>query len=136
MLLAIPMGQLADRVGRARVFVGGYALLLVVYSALFVPHLGAGEMVLYLALLGAYYAATDGVLMAAASGMLPEEKQGSGLGLLLTATTLAKLAASLTFGLLWTTVGLEVAAIVFAAGLAIATTVAAVMIGRPRRASA
>ena len=32
--LAIPMGRLADRVGRLRVFVGGYACLLVVYGVL------------------------------------------------------------------------------------------------------
>ncbi|HLU35411.1 MAG TPA: MFS transporter, partial [Thermomicrobiales bacterium] len=34
MLLAIPMGQLADRVGRGRVFVGGYLVLLSVYGLL------------------------------------------------------------------------------------------------------
>ena len=33
MLLAIPMGQLADRIGRGRVFVGGYAVLMGVYGA-------------------------------------------------------------------------------------------------------
>ncbi len=33
MLLAVPMGKLADRVGRGRVLLGGYALLLVVYAA-------------------------------------------------------------------------------------------------------
>ena len=34
MVLAVPMGRLADRVGRGRVFVGGYVLLLCVYSSL------------------------------------------------------------------------------------------------------
>ena len=37
MLLAIPAGRLADRVGRAKVFVCGYLLLLVVYAAIMVP---------------------------------------------------------------------------------------------------
>ena len=37
MLLAVPMGRLADRVGRGRVLLGGYALLLAVYAALLLP---------------------------------------------------------------------------------------------------
>ena len=40
MLLAVPFGRLADRFGRERVFLAGYALLLVVYTALLVPDLG------------------------------------------------------------------------------------------------
>ena len=37
MLLAVPMGRLADRIGRGRVLLGGYALLLGVYAALLLP---------------------------------------------------------------------------------------------------
>ena len=48
MLLAVPVGQLADRIGRGRVFVGGYALLLVVYAALLLPPLGALGTILVL----------------------------------------------------------------------------------------
>lgn len=80
MVLAIPVGRLADRVGRGRVFAGGYGALLVVYSALFVPDLGGAAIVLYVALLGAYYAATDGVLMAAASAELPKRAAAPGSG--------------------------------------------------------
>ena len=40
--------------------------------------------------------------MAAASAVLPEERRASGLALVVTATSLAKLAAALLFGLLWT----------------------------------
>ena len=39
-----------------------------------------------MALLGGYYAATDGVLAALASGILPSAPRGSGLALLATAT--------------------------------------------------
>jgi MFS family permease len=124
MLLAVPMGAVADRVGRARVFVGGYALLLIVYTSLLVPSLGTVEVVGYLILLGAYYAATDGVLMALASARLPENRQASGLALLVTATTLAKLAAALSFGALWTAFGLETAALVFTAGLVLVAAAA------------
>ena len=33
MLLAAPLGRLADRVGRGRVLIGGYILLLAVYCS-------------------------------------------------------------------------------------------------------
>ena len=46
---------------------------------------------LYLGLLGAYYAATDGVLMALASAVVPDELRASGLALLVTATSIARL---------------------------------------------
>lgn len=124
MLLAVPAGRLADRVGRERVFVAGYGLLLLVYGALLVPDLGLAVLVGSLVCLGAFYAATDGVLVAAASAVLPEGQRGGGLGLLLAATTLAKLAAALLFGLLWTTAGLTVATVAFAAALALAIVVA------------
>ena len=37
MVLAIPAGALADRVGRVRVFMGGYALLLLIYTSFLLP---------------------------------------------------------------------------------------------------
>jgi MFS family permease len=128
MLLAIPAGRLADRIGRGRVFVGGYMLLLVVYASLLLPWLGAAQVVVSLGLLGAYYAATDGVLMALGSAFLPEELRTSGLALLTTATSLARLAASILFGLLWTWRGLEVAVAVFAVGLLTAMFLTAVVL--------
>src|SRR5262249_44364344 len=77
MLLAIPMGGLADRIGREKVFVGGYVLLLGVYALLLTA--GSGfAIALLLVLFGAYYAATDGVLAAAATAILPEHVRGSG----------------------------------------------------------
>ena len=129
MLLAVPFGRLADRYGRERIFLAGYALLLVVYTALLVPNLGTPMLIGYLVLLGAYYAATDGVLMAAASSLLPEQSQASGMGLLVAAVTMAKLAAALLFGLLWTTAGLGVATVVFGCGLALALVLAVAVIG-------
>ncbi len=120
MLLAIPAGRLADRLGRGRVFVGGHALLLLVYASLLLPWAGTAQVVASLGLLGAYYAATEGVLMALASAVLPAELRTSGLALLTTATSLARLVASVLFGLLWTWRGVEVAVWAFAVGLAVA----------------
>ena len=75
MLLAAPAGRLADRVGRGRVMLGGY-----------VPPArrlrdrccgrpsGTPALFVVLFLLGAYYAATDGVLMAFGSAHVPPRR--------------------------------------------------------------
>jgi MFS family permease len=131
MVLAVPIGRLADRVGRTRVFVAGYALLPIVYTALMIPNIGTAEVGIVLLLLGTYYAATDGVLSAAAGGMVPSKEVGSALGLLVTFQSLAKLAASILFGLLWTAVGIQTAALVFLVALLIAVVAAAATVGRP-----
>jgi MFS family permease len=130
MLLAVPMGQLADRFGRGRVLLGGYGLLLGVYAVLLSSLGGWGLVVAALSLLGGYYAATDGVLMALGSAVVPEEVRGSGLALLRTVTSIARLVASLAFGALWTIWGIETAIACFGAGLLVAAAVAAVVLRR------
>jgi MFS family permease len=125
MLLAIPVGRLADRVGRGRVFVAGYVPLVAAYLLLLVPGFGSLEIALFLLLLGAYYAATDGVLMALASTTLPPALRGSGLALLVTATSLGRLLASIVFGTIWTWQDVETAIAAFAIGLLVAMAVAA-----------
>jgi MFS family permease len=128
MVLALPIGRLADRIGRARVFLAGYGLLGLAYTSLLLPSSGAAEAILYVVLIGAYYAATDGVLMAVASPALPENLRASGLALLTTATSLGRSIASVLFGLLWTWQGVETAVIAFAASLIVALTVSAVVL--------
>ena len=99
-------------------FIGGYGLLLFVYTLLLLSSVGWLDVCLMLPLLGAYYAATDGVLMAQASAILPAWLRGSGLALLSTATGLARLLASILFGLLWTWAGVNVAIVIFMIALA------------------
>ncbi len=113
MMLAIPVGRLADRVGRGQVFIGGYMLLLFVYMLLLLPSAGWLDVCITLPLFGAYYAATDGVLMAQASAILPAWLRSSGLALLTAATGLARLLASTLFGLLWTWCGVNAAITIF-----------------------
>ncbi len=125
MLLAIPVGRVADRVGRGRVFLAGYAPLLAAYGLLLIPAFGSVEIALYLTLLGLYYAATDGVLMALASVTLPPALRGSGLALLVTATSLGRLLASVLFGTIWTWQDVNTAIACFAVGLAVAMALAA-----------
>ena len=124
MVLAIPVGRIADRYGRGRTFVAGYLPLLAAYGMLLVPAGPAAELPLYLLLLGLYYAATDGVLMAIASGTLPSRLRGSGLALLVTATSLGRLFASILFGIIWTWYDVETAIAVFAIGLCVAIVLA------------
>ena len=117
MLLALPMGRLADRRGRWRIFLAGYALLLLLYGALLLPISGWPLVFPCLLALGAFYAATDGVLMAQASAYLPKEIRASGLALLTTVTSLARFAASLGFGALWTWSSPNIALMVFGIAL-------------------
>jgi MFS family permease len=119
-LFALPIGRMADRLGRGRVFVAGYTLLLAVYSVLLLPGLGSVALGVCILLFGVYYAATDGVLMAFASSMLPPEIRTTGLAVLTAATGLGTLLASLIFGGLWTIWGPESAVTVFVGGLFVA----------------
>lgn len=117
MVLAVPVGRLADRFGRGRILMAGYAMLLALYFVVIGPLGGWLLLTLALGLLGAYYAATDGVLPALGSTVVPEEVRGSGLALLGTITSLARLVASIAFGALWTVWGIHTAMMVFGIAL-------------------
>jgi MFS family permease len=137
MIMAVPAGRLADRLGRARVFTCGYVLLLGVYATLLSGIDTVALLPLTLVGLGAYYAMTDGVLAALGSAAVPKELRGTGLAVLGTATGLAQFAASVAFGALWLAFGAYDAFIVFTAGLAVALALTAfVLLLRPRAATA
>ncbi|MGR9106438.1 MAG: MFS transporter [Gammaproteobacteria bacterium] len=123
--LAIPAGRLADRIGRGRVFLFGYAMFLVACLVLLAPDTGSFKPIVCLALLGAHYACTDGVLMAMASGNLPSDMRASGLALLSTATGLARFCGSLLFGAVWNWRDFESALSLFVLGLSAAMMIAA-----------
>jgi MFS family permease len=103
--LAMPFGRLADRIGRAPVFLGGQVLLLLAYVCAGGPVGGAAVTIGCLLLLGAYYAATDGVLAAMASRVSPISVRTSGIATAQTGVALARFASSVTFGLLWVRLG-------------------------------
>lgn len=135
LLLAIPAGRLADRLGRSRLFLLGHVALLVLYGVLMVADGAVVGAALAVLLLGAYYAATDGVLAALASSMLPVTLRGSGLALLSTATSVARLGASVGFGWLWTVWGRETAITSFGVALCIGLALSIVTLGRVRPSS-
>jgi len=123
MALAIPVGRLADRLGKAPVLLAGHALLLPVYGVLLSPAGTLGVVVSLLAL-GAYFAATDGVTSALAGAILPDGLQATGIGMLITVASVGKLCSSLAFGALWLALGLQSAVLVFATALAIVLAIA------------
>ena len=134
MLLAVPVGAVADRVGRGRTFLAGHVVLLVLYGSLLLPTGGGLALLAYLVALGAFYAATDGVLSALGAAALPSGMQATGLALLLTVTSLARLGGSVLFGAVWTFAGFEAAVRLFAVSLAMGIVVASVLLlrsGRP-----
>jgi len=132
LLLSVPIGIVADRLGRTRVFILGHLALLLVYGLLLAP---AGKIAIPLAavaLLGAYYAATDGVLMALASPAVPEAQRGGGLALVTTATSLGRMGAAVAFGFVWTMWTRELAVASFALALVCSLALAARLL-RARR---
>jgi MFS family permease len=131
---ALPLGRLADRVGRHAVLIGGYVALLVVYGVLLLPASGGLALAaVAIALLGAYYAATDGVLTAMAAATLPRSHSGSGLALLATATNFSRLCASIVFGWLWSTAGVTSATLTYAGLLAAAIVGASLVLIRSQQ---
>ncbi|KNB53812.1 MFS transporter [Streptomyces caatingaensis] len=132
--LALPLGALADRTGRRRLFLCGHAALLGAYALLLAP-CGTSPALAgaVLALHGCFYAATDGVLAAATADAVPEEARGSGLAVVQTGQAAARFACSLAFGAAWTAWGDRTALGAAAAGLAVSTLAGAVLL-RPGRA--
>jgi MFS family permease len=123
--LAVPLGRLADRVGRGRVLVAGHGALLACYLMAALPAGGIGLTLGVLALLGVFYASTDGVLPALISRLVPAETRGSGIAAAQTVVALARFAASVLFGLLWSLLGPSRSLVLFAVLLTVAVPVAA-----------
>ncbi|MEO5878274.1 MAG: MFS transporter [Streptosporangiaceae bacterium] len=100
--LAVPLGWAGDRWGRWRVFLCGHLGLLVVYGLLLSPLDGTVLTVTVLAVHGAFYAATDGVLMAVAAPLLPEAGMAGGMAVLQTGQAVGRFGCSVLFGAAWT----------------------------------
>jgi len=127
--LAVPIGALADRIGRRRIFVAGHGSLLLVYllalgAAPAWPWNAAASVVL----LGAFYASSEGVLAGLAGDLLPAQVRATGLAWVATSLGAARLCSALIFGYLWTRAGDVAAVAVFGAGLLAVLTMFAVSI--------
>ncbi|MFB7257590.1 MFS transporter [Streptomyces nojiriensis] len=124
LLLAVPAGALADRIGRRTVFLTGHALLLTGYGLLLWAPAWPALPFLVLALHGMFYAATDGVLPAAVAATVPGELRATGMALVGTGQALARFGCSLAFGAAWTLWGTGPALAAAAAGLLCCAAVA------------
>jgi len=125
---AVPLGALADRIGRTRVFVWGHAALLAAYVTAALPIADIAATVLCLVFLGAFYAATDGVLAALAAQLTTPETHGTGIAAAQTVVALTRFVSAVGFGFLWYAVGRENSILIVAALLAVAIPVAAVLL--------
>jgi MFS family permease len=109
---AIPIGRLADRIGRGRVFLGGHVALLAVYGILRFVDLGTAAVLCSLLLFGLYYASTGG------------------FALITTGTATTRFLSSVIFGAVWVAGGPQAATLVFFAGLAVMLPSAALALRR------
>lgn len=128
--LAIPVGRLADRVGKARVLIWGHAALLASYVVAAASWDATASTLLALLLLGAFYAATDGVIAALAGRLVPPAVRASGIASAQTVVALARMASSAVFGVLWFVLGPQLALVVVGAALLAAMPAALGLAGR------
>ncbi|WP_439377738.1 MFS transporter [Amycolatopsis lexingtonensis] len=127
LVLAVPLGKLADRIGRWPVFLGGHAALCLALVLLCGPQAGIWLAVLALGLHGVFYAATDGVLMAAAGPLIPRDLRATGMAVVQTGQVAARMLSSVLFGLAWTLWDLRPAVLAAAACLAAVALAAALV---------
>ena len=127
-VFAIPLGRVADRFGRARVFVIGHIALLGAYAVAALPTGGIAVTVACLVLLGAFYAATDGVLAALAGEFAPAGNTASGIAAAQTVVAVGRLIGATGFGFLWFAAGREAAVVIVASALAVAIAAALVLV--------
>jgi MFS family permease len=123
LVLAAPMGRLADRMGRARVFLMGQLFMIAVYALVAWLRIEFWTLALCLLLHGAYYAATDGVIAALVSSVTRADVRASSLAALTTGTSLARFIGSVLVGVIWSWRGPGMVVI-----LALAATVAVLML--------
>ncbi|MFH9201169.1 MFS transporter [Streptomyces anulatus] len=128
LLLAVPLGRAADRIGRRIPYLLGHVALLGVYVALFSPVAGWPLTIVVLVLHGTFYAATDGVLMALGGPVVPADRRAGGMALLQTGQSLGRLFASVGFGAVWTLWGMDNALVLAAAALGAVLVLACVLL--------
>ncbi|MGI9605821.1 MAG: MFS transporter [Acidimicrobiales bacterium] len=125
LVTATPLGRLADRIGRARMWVIGHGFLLGVYAVLLTGPTSTLAVLAVLVLLGSYYGATDGVLPALAAGVIPEDVRSGGLALLSTIVATGRMVSAVGFGLIWDRAGADIALLTAAVGLIVVLVITA-----------
>jgi len=106
-LLAVPIGSLADKIGKEKVLIAGYLIYSAVYYGFGVTHSATAVTALF-ALYGVYSAATDGIQKAFVSDIIGKNKKGTGLGIYNALLGVTLLPASVIAGYLYDTVNASV----------------------------
>ncbi|SMC92337.1 MFS transporter [Kibdelosporangium aridum] len=128
LLAAAPIGRMADRFGRWRVFFVGHVLLLVAYVMLLVPQGGFTTAAVALAAHGLFYACTDGVLSAYASGFVPADLRATGLATIQTGQALTRMVSSVVFGVMLAAMAMSTAVITLVVVLVVALVGVAMLV--------
>jgi MFS family permease len=102
-----PIGILADKIGKKKVFIVGLLIFSSVYFGFAVLNNYAFIWVLF-ALYGLYASATEGVLKAWVSDLVPDQNRGSAIGLITMSSSIAMMIGSITAGFLWDNFGSQV----------------------------
>ena len=97
---SIPVGSLADRIGKERILITGFLIYAVVYFGFGFSE-GKGALIALFALYGIYSAATDGIQKAFISDSIDSNKKGTGLGIYNGLLGITLLPASLIAGVLY-----------------------------------
>jgi MFS family permease len=136
LVVAVPLGRLADRIGRVRVFIGGHLALLICYLCAAGPYSGPVLSIGCLVMLGTYYASTDGILAALAGRIVEPSVRTSSIATAQTFVALAGFASSLVVGALWNQIGLQDAIRWFGVVLLLLVPIAALVMRGTNRPSA
>ncbi|MFP3987366.1 MFS transporter [Streptomyces sp. E11-3] len=128
LLLAVPVGRAADRIGRRVPYLLGHLALLGAYLLLLSSITGWPLTLSVLLLHGVFYAATDGVLMALGGPVIPKEQRAGGMALLQSGQAIGRLLASVLFGAAWTVWSMHTALVLASAALAAALLTACLLL--------
>ncbi len=103
-LISYPIGLLADKIGKKKIFIFG----LFAFSAVYLGFaLSSGFMFIWILFLiyGFYAAASEGVVKAWVSDLIPDNLRGTAIGVITTGISLATMLGSILTGLLWDLTG-------------------------------
>ncbi len=106
-VLSYPVGIIADKYGKKKVFIIGLFIFSIVYMG-FALSSGFVLMWFLFGLYGFYAAASEGVTKAWVSDLIPGELRGTAIGLITTCISLAAMSGSVLTGVLWDSFGAQV----------------------------
>ena len=107
-IVAVPIGKLADKIGEKAVIAAGFLLAAIAYVGLALSS-GLLAITIFFIILGIYSAATDGMQRMLAARSLHDELVATGQGFLNMAIGFSSLGAGIIGGLLWTYISAEAA---------------------------